>query len=83
MEEVYKDRHKFAELVRDVASPDVSKMGIDIVSFVIKDVYDQVDYLNALGRKQTANVKRDAAIGVAESNRDAGIIVSLEWSLAY
>lgn len=51
-------------------------MGIEIVSFVIKEIYDQVTYLGALGKTQTANVKRDAAIGVAESNRDAGIVVS-------
>ena len=50
-------------------------MGIEIVSFTIKDVYDKVDYLLSLGRAQTANVKRDADIGVAEASRDAGIQV--------
>merc|ERR1719376_101842 len=48
-------------------------MGIEILSFTIKDVYDKVEYLTSLGRAQTAAVKRDADIGVALANRDAGI----------
>ncbi|PAA75480.1 hypothetical protein BOX15_Mlig022213g1 [Macrostomum lignano] len=76
VEAIYKDRDQFAELVRDVAAPDVGKMGIEILSFTIKDIYDRVDYLNSLGRTQTAIVKRDAAIGSAESERDAGIVES-------
>ncbi|KER26775.1 hypothetical protein T265_06057 [Opisthorchis viverrini] len=67
------DRDQFASLVREVAAPDVGRMGIEILSFTIKDVYDRVEYLDSLGRSQTAVVKRDAAIGVAEAERDAGI----------
>ncbi|XP_017142475.1 flotillin-2 isoform X1 [Drosophila miranda] len=73
VEEVYKDRDQFAALVREVAAPDVGRMGIEILSFTIKDVYDDVQYLASLGKAQTAVVKRDADAGVAEANRDAGI----------
>merc|ERR1712198_398630 len=73
VEEVYKDRDRFANLVREIATPDVGKMGIEILSFTIKDVYENVDYLSSLGKTQTAAVKRDAEIGVAQANRDAGI----------
>ncbi|KAM7347192.1 flotillin-2 isoform 1-T4 [Cochliomyia hominivorax] len=73
VEEVYKDRDQFAALVREVAAPDVGRMGIEILSFTIKDVYDDVQYLASLGKAQTAIVKRDADAGVAEANRDAGI----------
>ncbi|KAL2716020.1 LOW QUALITY PROTEIN: flotillin-2 isoform X3 [Vespula squamosa] len=73
VEEVYKDRDQFAALVREVAAPDVGRMGIEILSFTIKDVYDDVQYLASLGKAQTAAVKRDADVGVAEANRDAGI----------
>merc|ERR1719277_1479469 len=73
VEEVYKDRDQFASLVREVAAPDVGRMGIEILSFTIKDVFDNVDYLSSLGKTQTAAVKRDAEIGVAQANRDAGI----------
>ncbi|VUZ50560.1 unnamed protein product [Hymenolepis diminuta] len=74
VEAIYKDRDQFAALVREVAAPDVGRMGIEILSFTIKDVFDDVDYLNSLGRPQIAKVKRDANIGVAEAERDAGII---------
>lgn len=73
IEEIFQDREKFATQVREVASPDVGKMGIEILSFTIKDVYDTVDYLASLGKSQTAVVIRDADITVAHSNRDAGI----------
>ncbi|CAL4060399.1 unnamed protein product, partial [Meganyctiphanes norvegica] len=73
VEEVYRDRDQFASLVREVAGMDVGRMGIEILSFTIKDVYDKVDYLSSLGKSQTAAVKRDADIGVAQANRDAGI----------
>merc|ERR1719499_2202631 len=73
VEEVYKDRDQFANLVREIAAPDVGRMGIEILSFTIKDVYDNVDYPASLGKTQTAAVKRDAEIGVAQANRDAGI----------
>lgn len=59
--------------VREVAAPDVGRMGIEILSFTIKDVYDDVKYLSSLGVAQTAIVKRDADVGVANANRDAGI----------
>jgi len=73
VEAIYKDRDQFAQLVREVASPDVGRMGIEILSFTIKDIVDHVDYLNSLGKTQTAEVKKNADIGVAEANRDAGI----------
>ncbi|XP_065188784.1 flotillin-2a-like [Sycon ciliatum] len=73
VEEIYQDREVFANNVRDVASPDVGRMGIEILSFTIKDITDNVDYLDSLGKAQTAAIKRDAAIGVAEAERDAGI----------
>lgn len=74
VEAVYQDRDRFSQLVREVAAPDLGRMGMEIVSFTIKDVVDAVDYLESLGKSQTAAVKKDAEVGVAEANRDAGII---------
>lgn len=70
----------FASLVREMVAPDIGGMGIEILSFTIKDLSDKVEYLNSLGRGQTANVRRDADIGVAEAERDAVIRVSLHIS---
>lgn len=36
MEQIYQDRDQFAQLVREVAAPDVGRMGIEILSFTIK-----------------------------------------------
>jgi flotillin len=51
----------------------MASMGLEIVSFVIKDIADQEGYLEALGRPRIAQVKRDAVIGEAEADRDATI----------
>lgn len=83
VEEVYRDRDQFASLVREVAAPDVGRMGIEILSFTIKDVFDQVEYLASLGKARTAAVKRDADVGVAQANRDAGIRVSTTNTCAF
>jgi len=73
VEEIYKDRDQSPSLVREVAAPDVGRMGIEIPPFTIKGVYDNVTYLQSLGKAQTAAAKREAEIGVAQANRDAGI----------
>jgi flotillin len=73
VEEIYKDRDAFAARVQDVAAGDLANMGLSIVSFTIKDIRDDQGYLDALGRKRTAEVKRDAQIGEAEAARDATI----------
>lgn len=73
VEEVYKDRDAFAAQVQDVAAGDLANMGLSIVSFTIRDIRDDEGYLAALGRKRTAEVKRDAKIGEAEAERDATI----------
>merc|ERR1712226_437058 len=73
VEEIYKDRDTFAQMVREDASPDVGRMGIEILSFTIKDINDNVMYLDSLGKTQTANVVRDAEIGVEIADQEASI----------
>lgn len=48
-------------------------MGVELLSFTIKELRDRVQYLDSLGRGQIAMTKRDAEVGVAEAERDAGI----------
>lgn len=73
VEEVYRNRDKFAQEVQGVAAKDLKKMGLQIVSFTIKDVRDKQGYLEALGKPRIAAVKRDADIAEAEAIRDARI----------
>jgi len=73
VEEVYRNRDKFAQEVQSVAAKDLKKMGLQIVSFTIKDVRDKHGYLDSLGKPRIAAVKRDAEIAEAEATRDARI----------
>ena len=50
VEEIYSDREGFAKNVRAIAGPDVSKMGIRIISFVIQNITDNVSSSSTLGR---------------------------------
>jgi flotillin len=73
VEEIYKDRDAFAQKVLEVSGSDLANMGLEIVSFVIKDIRDDKEYLESLGRTRTAEVKRDAVKGEAQAQRDATI----------
>jgi flotillin len=73
VEEIYKDRDRFAQRVQEVSAGDMANMGLGIVSFTIKDIKDDQQYLDSLGVARTAEVKRDAAIGQALATRDAKI----------
>ncbi len=73
VEELYKDRDKFAQNVQSESAADFANMGLQIVSFTIKEITDDQGYLDALGKPRIAQVKRDAIIGQAEADRDATI----------
>jgi len=71
IEEVNSDRDKISQKIQQMAGEDLKNMGIEIRSFVIKDIEDEHGYVAALGRKRTAEVIRDARIGEANANREA------------
>jgi flotillin len=81
VEEIYKDRDKFAQRVQEVSALDMKNMGLTIVSFTIKNLHDGQGYLDALGQARTAEVKRDATIGQANAQRDATIQSALARQL--
>lgn len=73
VEEIYKNRDKFSQEVQRVASQDLAKMGLIIVSFTIKDVKDKNGYLDSLGKPRIAQVKRDADIATADAVKETRI----------
>lgn len=73
VEEIYQNRDKFSQSVQEVASVDLAKMGLIIVSFTIKEVRDKNGYLDSLGKPRIAQVKRDAEIAEAEANKETRI----------
>jgi len=71
VEAIYKQRDEFAQRVQEVAANDLAGMGMRIVSFTIKEIRDSHGYLEALGKKRIAEVKRDAIIGERTADREA------------
>ena len=71
IEDVYRDRATLVEKTKELANPDLEKMGLDIVSLTIRQIADKQGYLEALGRPRTAQVKRDAVRGEAEAEQEA------------
>ena len=71
VEEIYQNRDKFSQSVQEVASVDLAKMGLIIVSFTIKEVRDKNGYLDSLGKPRIAQVKRDADIAEAQAEKES------------
>jgi len=75
VEEIYREREQFADKVMQTAAPEFESMGMEIVSFVIQDVTDDVGYLESLGKTAIADMKKDADVGTAVATRDVKIRV--------
>ena len=73
IEQINSDRDIIASKILTMAGEDLKNMGIEIRSFVIKEIEDEHGYLEALGVKKTEEVKRDARMGKANANREATI----------
>lgn len=73
VEEIYKDREKFASQVQEVAAMDLADMGLELKAFTIRDISDNNGYLRSLGKKRIAEVKRDADIAEAEATKETKI----------
>ena len=59
-EEVNEDRLKFAQTLIDEADDDIRNLGLELDVLKIQNVTDQVGYLEAVGRRRTASVLREA-----------------------
>lgn len=73
VEEIMAGHEAFAQRVQDVSASDLANMGLTVVSFTIREISDSNGYLQALGRPQIAQVKKNATIGESEATRDATI----------
>ena len=71
IEDVYRERAKLVAATKELVGPDLTKMGLEVVSLTIRQITDKQGYLEALGRPRTAQVKRDAVRGEAEAEREA------------
>ncbi|WP_033164787.1 flotillin family protein [Clostridium sp. KNHs205] len=76
VEEIYKDREKFASQVQEVAAMGLASMGLELKAFTIRDISDKNGYLEALGKPRIAEVKKNAAIAEAEALKETKVKVA-------
>ena len=71
VEELIRDRELFASRVQEVANGDLQGTGLAIDVFTIQSISDSEQYIENLGRRAAAEVRRDAEIAEAETARAA------------
>ena len=70
VEDIVKKPEMVADKMRSTSAEDMAKMGLEIISFTIKDVRDKNDYIVNMSKPENASIRRAAAIAEAEANRD-------------
>jgi len=73
VEEIVKEPEMVGDRMRSTCAADMNKMGLEVISFTIKEVRDQNEYIANMGRPDIARIKRDAEIAAAEAERDTAI----------
>ena len=73
VEEIVKQPEMVGERMRSTCAEDITKMGLEVVSFTIKEVKDKNEYITNMGRPDIARIKRDADVAAAEAERDTAI----------
>jgi flotillin len=70
VEQIVKEPEMVGERVRATCADDMSKMGLEVISFTIKEIRDKNEYITNMGRPDIVRIKRDADIAAAEAERD-------------
>src|SRR5690349_7498960 len=73
VEEIVKQPEMVSERMRSTCADDMNKMGLEVISFTIKEVRDKNEYITNMGRPDVARIKRDADVASAEAERDTAI----------
>src|SRR5213595_305231 len=73
VEEIVKQPEMVGERMRSTCAEDMNKMGLEVISFTIKEVRDKNEYISNMGRPDVARIKRDADVAAAEAERDTAI----------
>jgi flotillin len=76
VEEIVKQPEMVGDRMRGTCASDMDKMGLEVISFTIKEVRDKNDYISNMGRPDVARIKRDADKATAEAMRDADIAIA-------
>ena len=74
VEQIVKEPEMVGERMRGTCAEELSKMGLEVISFTIKEVRDKNEYISNMGRPDVARIKRDADVATAEAERDTAIL---------
>ncbi|MGB7247906.1 MAG: flotillin family protein, partial [Phormidesmis sp.] len=72
-EQVNEDKIAFAKSLLDEAEEDLEKLGLVLDTLQIQNISDDVRYLDSIGRKQQADLQRDARIAEAEAKAESAV----------
>jgi flotillin len=73
VEQIVKEPEMVGDRMRGTCADDMSKMGLEVISFTIKEVRDKNEYISNMGRPDIARIKRDAEMATADAERDTAI----------
>jgi flotillin len=73
VEEIVKEPEMVSDRMRATCADDMNKMGLEVISFTIKEVRDKNEYITNMGRPDVARIRRDADVATAEAERDTAI----------
>ncbi|MBZ5535163.1 MAG: flotillin family protein [Acidobacteriia bacterium] len=73
VEEIVKQPEMVADRMRSTCADDMNKMGLEVISFTIKEVRDKNEYISNMGKPDVARIRRDADVASAEADRDTTI----------
>jgi flotillin len=73
VEEIVKQPEMVGERMRSTCADDINKMGLEVISFTIKEVRDKNEYISNMGRPDIVRIRRDADVAAAEAERDTAI----------
>jgi flotillin len=73
VEEIVKEPEMVGDRMRNTCAADMNKMGLEVISFTIKEVRDKNEYISNMGRPDIARIQRDADVATAEAERDTAI----------
>jgi flotillin len=71
VEEIIKDRARFASAVAEEAETSLTNQGLTLDTFQLQDIQAEGNYLNDLGRPEAARVDQAAKIAEARANQAA------------
>jgi len=73
VEEIVKQPEMVGDRMRSTCAADMNKMGLEVISFTIKEVKDKNEYITNMGKPDVARIRRDADVATAEADRDTAI----------